>query len=90
MNYDYELYQLRVSFNRLFNALRLDADVALRDRSGAVLQKPLDQGNVIAIRLVNLSCVPLAEAVGADHLKAKINADDGKLLLDCSLCDQAS
>lgn len=67
----------------LFNPLRLDADVPLCDGGGAVLQEPLDQGNVIAVRIVNLCCVPLAEAVGADALITQIVTDDGKLLLDC-------
>ena len=41
-----------------------------------MLQKPLHKGNIEAIGLVDLSCVPLAEAVGADPLKAKVVADD--------------
>ena len=52
-----------------------------------MLQKPLDQGNVIIIVFVNLCCVPLAEAVGADSLEAKVIADDGKLFLDCPFGD---
>ena len=69
-------------FNRLFDPLRLDADVALRHGGGAVLQKPLHKGNIKPICLVNFGGVPLAEAVGADTLEAQIVADDGKLLLD--------
>ena len=71
-----------MAFDRLFNSLRLDADISLRDGGGAVLQEALDKGNVISIRLVNLGSVPLAEAVGADALKAQIVTDDSKLLLD--------
>jgi len=55
-------------FNRLFYPLRLDADVALCDGGGAVLQKPLNKGNVEAVVLVNLRRIPFAEAVSADAL----------------------
>ncbi len=78
------LNQLRMPLNRLFDPLRLDADVSLCDCGGAVLQEPLDKGNVIAICLVNLCGVPLAEAVGADAMIAQIVTDDRKLLLDGS------
>ena len=43
-----------MSLNRLFYPLRLHADMPLRYRGGAVLQKPLDKGNIKPIRLVNL------------------------------------
>lgn len=35
-------------FDCLFNPLWLNADVALRDCGGALLQKPLDKGKVIS------------------------------------------
>ena len=35
-------------FHCLFDPLRLDANIPLRHSGGAVLQQPLDQGNVIA------------------------------------------
>jgi hypothetical protein len=38
--------QLRVSLNRLFDPLRLHADVSLRHSGGAVLQEPLDKGDI--------------------------------------------
>ena len=69
--------------NRGFDALRLNADVALRHACAAVLQKALDKRNVIAAFLVDFGGVPLAEAVGADPLKAQVIAHNGKLLLDC-------
>ena len=75
-------------FNRFFDPLRLNADVSLGRSGGAVLQEPLDKGNIKPIRLVNLGGVPLAEAVGADALKAQVITDDGKLLLDGSLRDR--
>ena len=70
--------------NRLFNSLWLDADVTLCGGSTAVLQEPLDKGNVIAVRLVDLRCVPLAKTVGADSLETQIVTDDCQLLLNCS------
>lgn len=76
-------YQLRVALNRGLYPLRLNTDIPLRHGGGAVLQKPLDQGDVIAIRLVNLGGVALAEAVGADPLIAQVITGDGKLLLVC-------
>ncbi len=75
------LYQPRVSFYRLFDALRFNADVALRHACAAVLQKALHKGNVITAILVNFCCIPLAEAVGANPLKAQIVTHKGKLFL---------
>ena len=66
---------------RTLNPLRLDADVSLGHGGGAVLQKPLDKGNVIAVVLVDLRRVPLAEAVSADALIAQVIADNRKDLL---------
>ena len=74
--------QFRVPLNRSLNPLRFDADVSLCDSGGAVLQEALDKGDVIAVCLVDLGGVPLAEAVGADALKSQIVTDDGELLLD--------
>lgn len=64
-----------------FNPLWLNADIALCDGGGAVLQEPLHQGNIIAVCLVYLGGVPLAEAVGADTLIAQVVAHDMELLL---------
>ena len=76
-----------MSLNRPFNPLRLNADITLRHGGGAVLQKALDQGNVISVCLVNLRRIPLAEAVGADALIAQVITGDGKLLLVCPPLD---
>ena len=76
-----------MSFYRLLYPLWLDADVALCGACRTVLQEPLNKGNVVAVVFVNLCCVPLAEAVGADALIAKVVADNGKLLLYGALCD---
>lgn len=77
-----------MSFNGLFNPLRLNADVSLCHGGAAVLQETLYKRNVIAVVSVNLCCVPLAEAVCADSLKAQIIAHDGKLLLNCPCGDR--
>ena len=73
-------HQLCMPFYRLLYPLRLDADVALYGRCGTVLQEPLNKGNIIAVVFVYLCCIPLAEAVGADAIIAKVVADNGKLL----------
>ena len=64
-------YQPRMPLNGLFNSLRLDADIVLSGLCAAVLQEPLDKGNVAAVVLVDLRGVPLAIAVGADALIPK-------------------
>ena len=77
-----------MSFNSLFNSLWLDADVTLCGGGAGVLQQPLYKGNVISAVLVNLSGIPLSEAVSADALETQIVADDMKLLLDSSFCNR--
>ena len=73
--------------NRLFDPLWLDANVTLRGGGTAVLQKPLDKGDVIAIGLVDFCRIPFAETVGADTLVTQIVADDCQLFLNCSFCN---
>ena len=73
-----------MSCDSVFDSLRLNADVSLCDGRRTVLQKALNECDVVPVVLVNLCCVPLAEAVCADVLIAQKLADDGKLLLDCS------
>ena len=70
--------------NGLFDPLRLDANVTLRGGGTAVLQEPLDKGDVIVIRLVDLRCVPLAKTVGTDSLETQIVTDNRQLFLNCS------
>ena len=70
--------------NGCLNPLWLDTDVTLRDSGRAMLQKPLDKGNVIPVILVNLRGVPLAEAVGADTVIAQVVTNQFQLLLDSS------
>ena len=55
-----------MSLNGRFNPLRLNANVTLGDGGGAVLQKPLDKGNVVAVGLVDFRSIPLAETVSTD------------------------
>ena len=81
------LYQIRMILYRLFDPLWLDADVTLRGGGTAVLQESLDKGDVIAVCLVDLRCVPLAKTVGADPLVTQIVADDPQLFLNCSFCN---
>ena len=58
--------------NRLLNAQRLYADISLRHRRAAVLQEPLDKGNVKAVIVVNLRGAPFPEVVGGYPLIAQI------------------
>lgn len=73
--------------NRLLDPLWLNADAALGCGGAAVLKKALCQCNVVAIVLVDLSSVPLSEAVRADAIIAQVVTDDAQLLLDCTLCN---
>ena len=73
--------------NRLFDPLWLDSNVTLRGGGTAVLQKPLHKGDVIAVGLIDLGCVPFAKTVGADALVTQIVADDPQLFLNCSFCN---
>ena len=57
-----------MTLDGLFKLLLLDADVPLRDCGGAVLQELLDKDDIVAVVIVNLCCVELAEAVRADIL----------------------
>lgn len=72
----------------LLYPLRLNADIPLCGGGAAVLQQPLHKGNIVTIILVNLRCVPLAEAVSAYVGIIKIITDDCKMLLDCPFRDR--
>ena len=76
-----------MSLNGGFNSLRLNSNVTLRDGGGAVLQKPLNKGNVVSVGLVDFRSIPLAKTVCADTFKAQIVTDDSKLFLNGTLCN---
>lgn len=73
--------------DRCFDFLRLNADVSLCGRCAAVLQQSLNQRNIKAVFVVDLCCIPLAEAVCADSFQFQIVAHDFQLLLDGSFGD---
>ena len=75
-----------MTFNGFLNPLRFNANVPLCGFSGAVLQKPLHQGNVTPIGFVDFRCIPFPEAVGSDALIAQVIEDNRQLLLDGSFC----
>ena len=81
------LYQPCMSLYCLFYALRLYANVALCRGGAAMLQEPLNQGNIIAAVGVDLCCIPLPETMGGYALIAQIVAHKGKLFLDGPFCD---
>ena len=73
-------------FNGLLQLLLLDADIALSDCGGAVLQELLDENDIVAVVIINLRRIELAEAVRADILAVpQIGADALQLLLHSSL-----
>ena len=47
----------------------LNSDIPLRSSCAAMLQQPLHKRNIVAVVLIYLRSVPLAEAVGADIRK---------------------
>ena len=71
-------------FDGSFDPLRLNANIALSNSGGGMLQQTLDKGNIIPVVLVDLGGIPLPEAVGADALIAQIIAYDFQFLLYCS------
>jgi len=77
-----------VVLNCLLNSLWLNTNVSLRGSCAAMLKEPLHQCYIEPVGIVNLRCVPLAEAVGAYVGIVKIITDDCKLLLDCPFRDR--
>ena len=73
--------QKQVVSNGLFDFPLLYADITLCDGGRAVLQKVLDEDNVVIVRPVYLRCVPLAERMGADAVIAEIVTDFAQMLL---------
>lgn len=73
--------QEQVVFNGLFHFPLLDADITLCDGGGAVLEKVLDEDNVIIVCPVDLRCVPFTERMGADAVIAEPATDFAKVLL---------
>ena len=71
--------------DRGFELFLLDADVALGDRGAAVLQELLDQGDVIAVGLIDLGGEEFPETVGADPGEAKEITDVLQMLLHLAL-----
>lgn len=77
-----------MTLDSLFKLLLLNADVPLRDCGGAVLQELLDKDDIVAVVIVNLCCVELAEAVRADILAVpQVGANALQPLLHSSLGD---
>ena len=66
------LYQVSMSLNGFFNSLWLSAYVPLRYCCRAVLQKPLDRGDIIEVVLVYLCGIPFSKDVGAYALIAQL------------------
>lgn len=78
---------INVSRNRLFHLLITHADVAPGDHRTGMLQKPLNQHDVVTVLIVDACCVPLAKAVCADVLIAEMVADELEMVLDLSCAD---
>ena len=67
--------------NGLLDPLWLNTDVTLCGGGAAVLQKSLNQGDVIAAVLVDFCGIPLSEAVGTDPVVAQVVTDNVELFL---------
>ena len=63
--------------NRLFDPLWLDSNVTLRGCGRTVLQQSLHQCNVMIVLVVDLCCVPFAEAIDA----ASSNSSDHTIFI---------
>ena len=63
-----------MAFYGELNALRFDADVALRCRCATMLEQPLHKSNVVPVIFINLGREPFSEAVSANTLIAQIIA----------------
>ncbi len=72
----------------LFDSLWLNTDVALCNGCTAVLQKPLDKGNVITTVFIDFSGIPLPEAMGANPIVTQVVANGVKLFLHGSFCNR--
>lgn len=85
-----QLYlQHQMTLDSFFKLLLLNADVPLRDCGGTVLQELLDKDNIVAVVVVNLCCVELAEAVRADILAVpQVGANALQPFLYSSLSDE--
>ena len=69
-------YQIRVVLYRLLDSLWFNINMPLCSAGTAMLQQPLHQGNIEAVGIVDLCCVPLTEAVGTDSLETQVIADN--------------
>ena len=81
------LYQIRMILYRQFDFLWFYTDIPLRSACVAMLKEPLHKCYIIAIGIVDLRCVPLAEAVGTATLVPQVIAHDPQLFLYCPFCD---
>ena len=78
-----------MTLDSLFKFLLLNADIALSDCGGAVLQELLDENDIVAVVIINLRRIELAEAVCADiPTVPQIGADALQLLLYGSLSNR--
>lgn len=84
-----QLYlQHQMTLDSLFKLLLLDADVPLCDCGGTMLQKLLDENDIVAVVIINLRRIELAEAVRADILAVpQVGAYALQPLLHSSLGD---
>ena len=80
------LYQRSMVFDRLFNPLRFQTDITLRDRRTTMLQKSLNERDIVTVVLVYLGSVPLSETVRADPVVTEEVANKLNLLLNSPFC----
>lgn len=75
-------------FNSLLYTLWFQPDITLRDRRTTMLQKSLNERDVVTVILVDFCRVPFSETMSADSIIPKIIADMLYLLLDGSFGDR--
>ena len=82
------LQQRCMAFNCLLHPLGLDADVSLGGCRRRVLQQLLHQSDIMAVAIVYVSRIPLAETVCSDALISQVVTNYFQILLKRPLCDR--
>ena len=73
-------------FDRLFDPLRFQTDISLRDCRTAVLQKALNKSNIVTVIFVYFGGIPLSKTMSADSVIPQIITNEFDLLLDSPFC----
>lgn len=79
-----------MGFQCFLDPLRFDADIPLGRRWRAVLQQPLNQGDVLPVVVVDTGGKKFSEGMGADLVivRSQVVAYQGKVILDGAFRDR--